>query len=419
MRIKFSSKLWFGFIASSFLSAMIAFYCGYFNYFGFASLQARIALLGFTSLVFGIAFGLTFGSYITRNIRNLTQATAVVSKGDLRQKIVVLSEDELGALASAFNKMIDSLKETIEEVKKVSDTVYDSAMNLSATSEEMNASTLEISTTVQNIAKGAEIQAEMGVQTNNVAKDLAVSIQEVAQKADVAYRLAQEVFEKAQEGSQHTQDAVSQINEVARKIENASNLVQGFRERTLEINNAVRHITSIAQQTHLLALNATIEAARAGEHGRGFAVVAEEVRKLSHETRKLAGQISELADTINLESQQVLTSMSDSNASAAQSRNVVHFASRSLQDIVHAVQSSVNQVQEITRLAKEQTVSATKMVEAIEEIARIAEDNAAGTEQATASTEQQTAAMQELAGAAQELSRTSDRLKSYISTFQY
>lgn len=419
MRIKFSTKLWFGFIASWFLSAMMAFYCGYFNYFGFVSLQSRVALLGLTSLVFGVAFGFIFGSYITRNIRSLTQATSVVSKGDLRQKIAVVSQDELGALAMAFNKMIDSLKETIEEVKKVSDTVYDSAMNLSATSEEMNASTLEISTTVQNIAKGAEIQAEMGVQTNNVTKSLAVSIQEVALKADEAYRLSQEMYDKAQEGSQHTQDAVLQITEVARKIENASNLVQGFRERTLEINNAVRHITSIAQQTHLLALNATIEAARAGEHGRGFAVVAEEVRKLSHETRKLAGQISELADTINLESQEVLTSMSDSNASAAQSRTVVHFASKSLQDIVHAVQSSVNQVQEITRLAREQASSATRVVESIEEIARIAEDNAAGTEQATASTQQQTAAMQELAGAAQELSRTSDRLKTYITTFQY
>jgi methyl-accepting chemotaxis protein len=420
MKMAFSTKLILGFVVSSFLTAMIAVLCDYLGYFGLVKdSTTRILFLGLFSLIWGVLSGKVFGLYITRSIKDLMNATSVISKGDLRQKISVLSQDELGSLASTFNMMIESLVGMIEEVKKVADTIYDSAINLSATSQEMNASTQEISSTVQHIAKGAEVQAQMGIQTNSVTKDLAESIDIVASKADEANKFAQEVFNKAQEGSQHTLQAVTRMTDVAQKIDKASRLVQGFRERTLEINNAVRHITSIAQQTHLLALNATIEAARAGEHGRGFAVVAEEVRKLSHETRKLAEQISSLSDTINLESAEVLESMSQSNASAAQSREVVTSASTALQDILNVVQGNVTQVQEITRLTKEQTTSAARLVEAIEEIARIAEDNAAGTQQATAATQEQTAAMQELASSAQELSRTSDRLKSRISAFQY
>jgi methyl-accepting chemotaxis protein len=420
MKSRFSLKLLLGFVLSSLLTATIASLCEYYNYFGWAqTLLARTVLLGLFSVVFGVLFGYAFGLYLTGNIKNLIRVTSVISKGDLRQKIAVMSEDELGSLASSFNRMVDSLVGMLTEVKKVSDTIYDSATNLSATSEQMNASTQEISATVHNIAAGAGVQAQMGIQTHNVTKELADSIDTVAQKADAANQLAQQVFAKAQEGNQHTTLAVGRITDVAQKIENASRLVQGFRERTLEINNAVRMITSIAQQTHLLALNATIEAARAGEHGRGFAVVAEEVRKLSHETKKLAGQISELADAINLESQQVLVSMSDSNTSAFQSKEVVHSASLALQDIVKDIQYGVNQVQEITRLTREQSMSASKLVVALEEIARIAKENAAGTKQATQATLEQTAAMKELAFSAQELSRTSDRLKSSISAFQY
>jgi methyl-accepting chemotaxis protein len=420
MKISFSTKLLFGFVVSSLLIVAIAFLCENFNYFGWVSSDTgRVIFLGCLSVAFGAVFGYTFGFYLTRSIKNLTDATSVISRGDLRQKIAVRSDDELGSLAFTFNQMVESLVGMVHEVRTVSDTIYDSASNLSSTSDHVNSSAHEISKTVKTIARGAGIQAEMGLQTHEVTKQLAESIDVVAQKADSANRLAQEIFAKAQEGNQHTTEAVARMTDVAGKIDNASRLVQGFRDRTLGINNAVLHITSIAQQTHLLALNATIEAARAGENGKGFAVVAEEVRKLSHETRKLASQISDLAESINRESQQVLTSMTDSNASASESTRVVNAASSALRDIVSDIQCSVGQVQEITRLTREQTLSSAKLVAVIEQIAKIAEENASGTQQATAATHEQTNAMQALAASAQELSKTSDRLKSCISTFQY
>ncbi|NLM04531.1 MAG: hypothetical protein GX214_05875 [Clostridiales bacterium] len=82
-------------------------------------------------------------------------------------------------------------------------------------------------------------------------------------------------------------------------------MIAALAEKFTQVTDIVELINSIASQTNMLALNASIEAARAGEQGRGFAVVAEEIKKLATQTEESTGNITNLINSISIETENV------------------------------------------------------------------------------------------------------------------
>jgi two-component system sensor histidine kinase BaeS len=63
--------------------------------------------------------GIFFSRTLTRPIRELTRATHAVSNGDLSQHVPIRSNDELGELAKAFNKMSAELSRSVNARKQM------------------------------------------------------------------------------------------------------------------------------------------------------------------------------------------------------------------------------------------------------------------------------------------------------------
>lgn len=74
------------------------------------------ALIG---AVIALFLGIFLSRTITRPIRELTRATHAISEGDLSQQVTVRTNDELGELARAFNKMSAELSRSVNARKQM------------------------------------------------------------------------------------------------------------------------------------------------------------------------------------------------------------------------------------------------------------------------------------------------------------
>lgn len=219
-------------------------------------------------------------------------------EGDLTERILVKTKDEIGQMAGGINNFLDQLQGVMQKLKQDSDQLKQSveivsseigesnenASSVSAAMEQMSASMEEISATLGQLAHGSdavlsEINAMMGEVNEGV-------------------QLVLDIKGRAQDMHQSTVGSKESAGQIIYDIRKT--LVGAVEEShsVEQINELTSEILNITSKTNLLALNASIEAARAGEAGKGFAVVAEEIRVLADNSRDTANNIQAISNQV-------------------------------------------------------------------------------------------------------------------------
>src|SRR5574337_295588 len=88
------------------------------------------AILSVVFLAAGALAAYALSRKITQPITRLTESTARMAEGQIDQEISVDSRDELGALATTYNKMAKALKRTLDERARVATELRDLNRNL-------------------------------------------------------------------------------------------------------------------------------------------------------------------------------------------------------------------------------------------------------------------------------------------------
>lgn len=139
--------------------------------------------------------------------------------------------------------------------------------------------------------KGKEIEQQRAT-VEDVARTLEREQDEVARAVETARKLAAKSQAELHDGTATINQSIAEFGELVDLVIHMGSKITSFAAAMDQVLVASQTIDQIAKSTNMLALNAAIEAERAGAAGATFAVVASEVKKLAHDTRGAAEEIT-------------------------------------------------------------------------------------------------------------------------------
>lgn len=167
------------------------------------------------------------------------------------------------------------------------------------------------------------------------------------------------------------ENLLKQVNISEKSGKLATEKMAGLKEYASQMQDIMKLISNVAEQTSLLALNASIEAARAGDAGRGFAVVASEIANLSSQTNSATVDIDVLIENIVMSIEEVTESMNMLLESSQMQNQYVDNTAASFEKLHSSTQSISEQVSGLKEIVDIVTDANNQVEERIERVTAI------------------------------------------------
>lgn len=377
--------------------------------------SAGVAIL---ILVLTLGAGYFLQRMVTVPLRLLAREVDVVASGDLtRDDLEALTRDEIGQLMVGFNGMKLNLRELIDEVSRNAQEITAQSEELYASTEEMSSQTEETTRMIERVVEETVAQAR---EATGSAKAVAAADEGVDQIARSIGTISEDVstsLKLAEDGGETIQQAKQEVLALETETRLTGESIATLKQQSDEIALITEVIQSITDQTNLLALNAAIEAARAGEQGKGFAVVAEEVRKLAEQSKQSATQIAGLIESIQVQSNAVLTRHEMSAKRVEVNTRLLEQATHAFGQIVQQLQTSVDNTLHIRKASSEIALTTKQVATAALGIASESEQMATTMRSVGETSDSQLAMIQELNGVAESLGNMTGDLQTLIGKF--
>lgn len=311
-----------------------------------------------------------------------------------------------------------AVQDVVQRLSSASSQIVSSAGQLSAAAAGNTESNHRMVQSMQDIVEGTRSQVIGSTESTLAMQEIATGITRIASFSTEVSSSAQQSAALAEEGNESARRVSEQMDRIQLAVNRSDQMVQTLNERALEISKLLGSIQAISGQTELLALNAAIEASRAGEHGRGFAVVASEVRKLSDQSSKMAGEISELVDTVRQDSMGALRAMDEVQDNVRSGMDITLNAGRSFAQLQVLSKQVADHIQEISATVQEISSGSGQVSAAIGDLSSIASRNENISQQVSSEFKSHASFMDEMQDTARLLHTSSRELEAIMVQIQ-
>ncbi|MCQ4322653.1 methyl-accepting chemotaxis protein [Stutzerimonas stutzeri] len=292
---------------------------------------------------------------------------AMTADEDLSRTVAVHAQDEVGAMGTAFNRMIFKFRTSLEAVAAVTHQLGEVSNRVSSVAEKTQTAVMEQRSETDMVA--------------SAMNEMSATVQEVARHANETASASSGADEESRVGVTLATEALDGIEVLIQDIEKAAQVIKQVETDSVSIGMVLNVINGIAEQTNLLALNAAIEAARAGEQGRGFAVVADEVRTLASRTQKSTEEIQRTIEQLQNGVRNAVQAMEGAQVRAHSGSDCVAKTAQSLTVIAGEVNTINGMNTQIATAAEEQSAVAEEINRNITTISTIADTTLADASQ--------------------------------------
>ncbi|WP_437962980.1 methyl-accepting chemotaxis protein (plasmid) [Sorangium sp. So ce119] len=333
-----------------------------------ADSRRTMALQSAGVVLLGLGLAWVVSARMTRSMAHIKEAADRIARGDVSARLSLrISDDELGEMASAFERMNTQLRELQETATRVAGGDFACTITgdgelfaaframvtrLEALATRVGDTSAEVASAAAGMFSSVREQETTAGQQNAALEEIRRTVEALTASADHIAKDAATVRETAQRSLVSVQHTAEQTR-----------LVSAHSGRIGEILSLIQ---SIADKSDLLALNAALEGTKAGEVGRGFSLVAAEMRRMSEhvmdsvrDIRKLVADMRAASHASVLATEDGIKLARDTAAAAAKISDAVDHqregtarVKTAIVDIVGAVNDTLTSSAEATRSAE-------------------------------------------------------------------
>jgi len=383
-----------------------------------ASSSRAFMMVSLISVLLLLAISIVFVYELQALLNEMASNIKVIGAGDFTAEIDTSSNTEFGIINKQLDNMRNSVAGLLRNITTVAKTVGDESSTLSAISEEMSASSLEVAGAIHEVAMGSTTQAGELMFVNDAIKKFGDSLEEFVTLTGGVNSTAGSIGSMASTSNGQLEGLILALNNISKSFDGVINKIKQLEGSINQANDITKLINNISEQTNLLALNAAIEAARAGEAGKGFSVVADEIRKLSEESKISSDTISGLLKNVVSETSNLVKTTGDVNTELGNEVIIINTALTSFKSIITSVETILPDIQKVSIGIGKLNNDIQPVILKIENTSAVSEENSASAEEIAASTEEMKNSAGSVANTAQNITSSAIQLTVDLNKFK-